>query len=97
MLLGTKQHTAGNTTRYIIDYSRWLDDGVSLSAVVLTLLTATVSDVTVSAGSLLTEHNKVAFTIAGGSVNEVFTVQVQVTDTRSEIKIDTMSFVVVAP
>jgi hypothetical protein len=97
-LLGQKAHTAGGTARYTIDYTRWLEEGVSLTGVpTITNLTATVTDIVISAITLLAEHNRVAFTLAGGSVNETFTLQVSSSDTRSEVKIDTMGFTVVAP
>lgn len=93
MLLGNKPHTAGNAIRYEIDYSDWLEDGVSL-------LTATVtggpSDITITAAALLTPH-KVVFKMSGGSVNETFTLSVQVTDSRGETKNDTVGFAIIAP
>jgi len=98
MILGQKAHTAGDTIRYIVDYTRWLEDGVSLVTATLVMsLTAPVSDITISGVTVLTEHNKVAFVLSGGSVNEIFTLDIQVTDTRSETKNDTLNFSVVAP
>ena len=100
MILGQKAHTAGDTIRYLIDYTRWLEDGVSLSAAVVTLdpaFTATVTDITIALVSVLLEHNRVAFVMAGGHVNETFTLDCQVTDSRGETKNDTLQFVVVAP
>jgi hypothetical protein len=100
MILGQKAHTAGDTIRYIVNYTDWLEDGVSLTAgtVVLDpLFTATVRDITISGVTVLTEHNKVAFVMAGGSVNENFTLDVQITDSRNEVKNDTLLFQVVAP
>lgn len=97
MILGQKAHTAGDTSRYIVDYTRWLDDGVSLSAFTVALAAGSPADVTISGAILLTEHNRVAFLVAGGSVNENFTVAIQITDSRNEIKNDTLLFSVVAP
>lgn len=99
MLLGQKPHTAGNITRYEIDYSNWLDDGVSLASgtVVLTpVFTATVKDVVIS-GVAVTPSHKVVFILTGGSVNETFTLDVQVLDSRGERKNDTLGFSVIAP
>lgn len=99
-LLGTKAHTAGNTIRYTIDYTRWLEDGVSLSGATVVMdpaFTATVKDITISSVAVLSEHNKVSFVMAGGSVNEAFTLDVQITDSRGEIKNDTVQFQIVAP
>lgn len=98
MLLGQKSHTAGDTIRYITDYTRWLEDGVSLVSAVVTIDPTTPrSDITISGVTLLTEHNRVAFVLAGGSLNEIFTLDIQAVDTRGEIKNDTMQFTVVAP
>jgi len=97
--LGTKNHTAGNLTIYTADYDAWLDDGVSLAAGATVVLdpafTATVTDVTIS--SIVVHPRHITFMLAGGSVNEVFTLDVQVTDSRGEIKNDTCGFRVIAP
>jgi hypothetical protein len=100
MPLGQKTHTAGNTIRYVVDYSDWLDEGVSLSddpTVALSpAFTATVTDITISDVALLTPH-KVVFVMSGGSVNENFTLAIQIGNSRSEVKNDTMGFTIVAP
>ena len=99
MLLGTKPHTAGNHKLFKIDYSNWLPDGVSLSTATVVLsaaFTATVTDVTISNVVTLPSHH-VSFMLIGGSVNETFTLDVQVTDSRGETKNDTVGFRVVAP
>lgn len=98
MLLGTKAHTAGNHTRYRIEYDDWLDDGVTLSAATVVLdpkFTATVTDVAISGVTVYPNH--VVFVLAGGSINETFTLDVQITNTRTEVKNDTVNFTVVAP
>jgi len=97
MVLGQKSHTAGDTIRYLVDYTRWLDEGISLTAVTIALAPGSPADVTLSGALLLTQHNRVAFVITGGSVNENFTVAVQITDSRNEVKNDTCLFTVVAP
>lgn len=99
MLIGNKPFTAGNTTRYEIDYSDWLDDGVTLSSATVVMdpkFTATVTDITIS-GVVVQLAHKVVFFLHGGSVNETFTLDVQVVDSRAETKNDTMNFTVVAP
>ena len=93
MLLGRKVHTAGNIIRYEIDYSDWLEEGVSL---VTATVTGAPSDITLTGVGMLTPH-KVVFTMGGGSVNENFTLAVQVTDTRNETKNDTVGFTIQAP
>jgi hypothetical protein len=97
MVLGQKAHTAGDTIRYIVDYTRWLEDGVSLKAATITLASGSPFDVTLTDVEILTESNRVAFVVSGGSVNEIFTADVQATDTRDEVKNDTISFRVIAP
>lgn len=99
MLLGQKAHTAGNKVRYEVDYSVWLEDGVSLTAATVVMdpkFTATVTDVTISGVAMLPSH-QVVFFLQGGSVNETFTLDVQVIDSRAETKNDTLGFSVVAP
>lgn len=99
MLLGKKAHTAGNHTRYEIDYSDWLAEGETLTAATVVMdpaFTATVTDVTISGVAMLPSH-KVVFILAGGSLNENFTLDVQATTSRTEQKNDTLQFSVVAP
>ena len=99
MLIGNKQHTAGNRTRYEIDYEEWLDEGRTLnqsSGFSAALAPgSTVNDVTIDQVSV-TSH-RLYFFVSGGSINEAFTVQVQVTDTLGEIVTDTVNYTVVAP
>jgi hypothetical protein len=98
MLLGQKAHTVGNTIRYEVKYSDWLDEGVTLTNATVVLdpaFTATVKDVTISGVVHTATH--VYFLLAGGSLNETFTLDVQATDSRLEIKNDTLGFQVVAP
>jgi hypothetical protein len=98
-ILGQKPFTAGNKTRYEIDYSDWLDDGVTLTTVTIVMdpkFTATVTDIVISGITVQLGH-KAVFFLQGGSVNETFTLDVQATDSRTEIKNDTVGFTVVAP
>ena len=99
MLIGTKQHTAGNKTRYEVDYDQWLDDGRTLnpsSGFSAALQTpGTPADVTV--GTVSVTASKLYFFVSGGSINEAFTAQLQVTDTLGEIVNDTVNFTVVPP
>lgn len=100
MLLGRKTHGAGDHTRYEIDYESWLDEGQSLllgTVVMAPAFTATVTDVTVGAVQV-TASNKLVFLLSGGSANEAFTLNVQATaQNPTEVKNDTIDFVVVAP
>lgn len=99
MLLGTKPHTAGNRRAYAVDYSDWLEEGMSLASGTVVLsaaFTATVTDVVISAVAA-TPSNHLVFTMQGGSINEAFTLDVQGIDSRGEIKNDTVGFVVIKP
>lgn len=98
MLIGAKQHTAGNVRRFSVNYEDWLEEGRTLnqsSGFSASNVTATVTDVVV--GTVSTTAKKLYFWVSGGSINEVFTVQVQVTDTLGEVVIDTIQFSVVQP
>jgi hypothetical protein len=99
MLLGRKVHGAGDHIRYVIDYSNWLEEGESLSdgdVVLAPEFTATVTDVIVGTAAA-TPSNCLVFMLSGGSANEVFTLNVQATNSRAEVKNDTIDFTVVAP
>jgi len=99
MNLGTKNHTAGNTTRYAVDYSNWLDEGVTLVSTsghaVLDPTTA-APDVVITNVSIVPSGQLIFFVLAT-VVNETFTIDVQITDSRGEVKNDTCNFRVVAP
>lgn len=97
MLLSTKPHTAGNRTRYALDYSNWLDEGESLSSGVVVIDPAhSVSDITLVAATVLNSTH-LLFIMSGGSVNEAFILDVQITNSRGEVKNDTIGFFIVAP
>lgn len=91
--LGCRNHTLGNTTRYILDYSNWLLQDE-------TLVTGTVTcpspDVVVSAVKT-NPDSTISFLVSGGAINEVFTLAIQATNSRGEVKNDTASFLVVSP
>lgn len=96
MLIGSRHHGAGNTTRYEVEYCYWLDRGQTLhNAGFSAVLVNAPADVSIS-GVSVTAH-RLYFTLSGGSVNETFTVQVQVTDTLNEVVVDTINFTVAAP
>lgn len=92
MILGSKQHTTGNTTRWRIDYSRWLDNTATIES----------ADIT-SPSDLLTVDNltvlgrEVVFFLSGGELNKTVTLSVQMTDSLGNVKYDTILFTVVAP
>jgi hypothetical protein len=96
MNLGRKLFTVGNTTRYAVDYSQWLGEGVTLVSGTAVQLAPAVADIVISAVSVA-PSGRLYYTLSGGSLNETFTIAVQITDSRSEIKNDSCSFLVVAP
>lgn len=99
MSLGRRAHGAGNHIRYVVDYSNWLEEGESLVSGTVVLdpdFTATVTDITIGTPAV-TPSNHLVFMMSGGSANEVFTLDVQATNSRGEIKNDTIEFYVVDP
>ena len=95
MLLGTRNITQGDTRRVVIDYRGWLDKGVVLRTITVSVPAGTTSTVQ---GAVLTEDKRSAvFYVTGGNLNESFTVAVQITDSASETVNDTLDFTVVAP
>lgn len=92
MILDRKPQTVGNRRKYIVDYSQWLDTGITITAgtATTTSLTATVDTVSHTASTLI-------FFVNNGALNEIFTVALQITDSNGEIKNDTVEFFVVAP
>ena len=93
-LLAKKNHTVGNRTRWIVDYTEWLKSGIYLLTVTVTSDSATA---TVDGVAMFDDKKHVVFFTNGGVLDEVFTVSLSVTDTLTEIKNDTIEFTVVAP
>ena len=92
MLLGSKQHTEGDTKRWRIDYSRWLANAVNIESAVITSssATCTTEDSTVLG-------DEVVFFLTGGVQGETLTVSVVMTDTDGNVKNDSIAFTVIAP
>lgn len=100
MSLGRLTFTAGNKTRFVIEYEDWLLDGETLVSGTVDLnaaFTATVTDITISAVTVNNSKNALRFFLEGGSVEEIFTLDIQITNSRGEIKNDTIEFFVVDP
>lgn len=92
MILGSKLHTAGDTRRWRIDYSRWLANAVDIATATLTSSSATCTvDDSVVLG------DEVVFFLTGGVQGENVTVSVMMTDTDGNVKNDSIVFTVVAP
>lgn len=97
--LGRKVHSAGDTIRYVIEYEQWLAEGDSLKSTGFSVVldpASTVADITVS-GVAVTPSNEIVFVLAGGSANEVFTLNVQATNSRNEVKHNTIEFFIGTP
>ena len=97
-LLKTIIFTAGNKTRFRLDYSEWLDEGASVvsGTVALLAVVPAITDVVVS-GVTVDAQGHLRFFVAGGSINEGFVIAVSATDSRGEIKNDTIAFTCQAP
>ena len=91
MLLGSKQHTAGDTKRWRIDYSRWLANAVNIESA-----TVTSSSVTCTTDDSIVLGDEVIFFLTGGVQGETLTVSVTMTDTDGNVKNDTLAFTVIA-
>lgn len=91
-LLGSKAHTAGDTKRWTVDYSDWLDNAASITDIeaLSDSDTCTVNDVT-------TDGPSIVFFLTGGELNERLIVSLTMTDNFGNIKHDTIAFTCVAP
>jgi hypothetical protein len=96
MKLKSLPHTAGNVIRYILDYEQFLEPGTTITAFTAVLAPGSSTTATITQTSVNPEGEGVFF-VNGGAVNEVFTVNLQGTDSRGEIVNDTVVFTVVAP
>ena len=91
MLLGSQQHTIGNTTRWTIDYSRWLDNTAEIQSITAHSSSAAL---TVTMPTIL--GHQVQFFISGGNLNETATITLTMVDSFGNTKIDTVLYTVVA-
>jgi hypothetical protein len=92
MILGSKSHTAGDTRRWRVDYSQWLENPDTLVSAVVTSSSATA---TVDDSSVL--GKEVVFFISGGMQGERATVSIVATDTSGNVRNDSLIFTVLAP
>lgn len=95
MKIGSKQFSAGSLTRYEVDYQYWLENGRTLKATGFsaTLLPGAPADAAVTSVTVTAE--RLYFFVTATTVNEPFTVQVQVGDTLNEVAIDTIGFMAI--
>ncbi len=92
MILARKKHTVGDTRQYFVHYEDMIRTGYWLTAAVVTVDSA---NVTIS-GTEIIEGKTVAFLVAGGVLNETFTVTIVVTESNTEVTNDTVEFNVIA-
>lgn len=93
MILARRNHTEGNKVFWTVDYDNWLEDGVTIVGA-----DASTTDTSVTLGvPVIEDGHKFKFYVQGGTLNESFTVSVAITDTKGQIKADTIVFTVVAP
>jgi hypothetical protein len=91
-LLGSKQHTVGNTTRWNVNYALWLEkDGANIEQIDVesNSPTCTVANISVLGPDVF-------FFLTGGTLNERLMVALTMTDNIGNIKNDTIAFTVVA-
>jgi hypothetical protein len=94
MLIGKMQHTVGNSRRRVVDYTTFLEPGKN--SISSATGSADATDVTITSVTVL-EGRKVQFFVNGGSLNETFTVTLQLTLRTTETVTDTIQFTCVAP
>jgi hypothetical protein len=94
MILGSKVHTAGNTTRWTLDYTRWLDNAATIVSAEVTTPSTTC---TVDPASVTVLGREVVFFLSGGEVGETLMASIVMEDSFGDIKNDTISYTVVAP
>lgn len=92
MLLGSKQHTVGDTRRWVIQYHRWLDNTADIDQV-----DVTSSSLTCTVGNISILGKDVVFFLTGGVLGETTIVTLVMNDSFGNSKTDTISFHVVAP
>jgi hypothetical protein len=94
MLLTSKNHTAGDTTRFVLAYGQWMDNAATITSATFASSSATL---TVDPAKVQMLGRDVVFFVAGGAIGETATVTVTMQDSFDNVKIDTLAFTVVAP
>jgi hypothetical protein len=91
-ILASRQHTAGDTRRWMVRYHKWLDNTA-------TILSATVTSPspTCTIGEITVLGKDVQFYTLDGVEGEHFNVRIQMTDSLDNVKTDTITFTVVPP
>ena len=96
MLLGRKVQFLGETKRYEVDYSGWLDAclGEKISEFGVAVNSG---DATIENSGIETDYLRGWFLMDSPSTAQTFSVTVTVSTTRGQVKLDTIEFVVEAP
>lgn len=92
MLVGSKQHTEGDTKRWVVSYANWLDNASKIDQIEVE---ADNDLFTIGGTEVL--GDEIVFYISGGTANERTKVTLTMTDTLNNIKNDTIIFNCVAP
>ena len=90
----TYKHTVGNTRRFVVDYRDWMNRGTTMTAFTAVVSAGAVATVS---GAAIQGDDTGVFFVAGGLLDEEFTVTLTLTTSYGEIKIDEVPFVVVSP
>ena len=92
MLVASKQHTAGDTRKWTVEYDRWLDNTATIEQIDV----QSDSDICTVSNIQILGHD-VIFFLSGGSIGERVTLLLTMTDDLGNIKQDTVKFTVVSP
>lgn len=92
-MLARREHTEGNTRRFIVDYRSWMNRGTTMQSFAVE---ADSDDITISGVAIQGDDTGV-FLLSGGTTGDQFNVTLTLTTSYDEIKIDTVPFLVVAP
>jgi len=90
-LLGSKQHTEGDTRRWTVNYDRWLANTASIEQV-----DVQSDSLTCTIGNIQILGRDIVFFLEGGNLSERVNVSLTMTDDLGNIKHDTIVFTVVA-
>ncbi len=102
MLLSSKNVGAGDTRRVTISYDDFLAKGETISTIAVTAaVTIPPAISSIGSGGLapsrFLDERAIVFYVLAASINEKFTVDIQITTSLSQIVNDTITFTVVAP
>ena len=91
-LLGSKQHTVGDTKRWTVNYTCWLANSATIDQINIES-----DSPTCTVGNITILGHDVIFYLIGGTLSERLTLSLTMSDNLGNIKHDTIAFTVVAP